>query len=88
MLMRHMAHAGHLGEWFALEAQERDQGAVLDNQHDDRLCLGRLSPSYHQLLRELAALLFGMSARESTRLLRTADRAAHRRGVSIPSAGR
>jgi hypothetical protein len=88
MLMQHMAQAGHLGEWFALEAQERDQGAVLDNQHDDRLRLGRLSPSYHLLLKELAVLLFGLPARESTRLLRIADRATHRRGAAIPSAGR
>lgn len=62
------------GEWLAIAASERDQGAILDNQHDDRLRLSRLSPSYRRLLQELAALSHGLGGTASRKLLGMADR--------------
>lgn len=88
MLKRHVSQGGRLGEWFALEAHEQDQGAILDNQHDDRLCLGRLSSSYKLLLKELAMLLFGLPAGECARLMRAVNRKERRGNRPFPQTGR
>ncbi len=62
------------GEWLAIAASERDQAAILDNQHDDRLRLSRLSPSYRRLLQALAVLSHDLGGAATRRLLAMADR--------------
>ena len=74
LFARNLSNGAVSGDWLAIAAGERDQAAILDNQHDDRLRLTRLSPSYRRLLQEIALLSYGMGHKESGRLLRMADR--------------
>lgn len=78
VLARHFPPLAIQGEWYALNADERDHGVILDNQHEDTLRLNRLSPAYRALLLELAKTCFGLSAMEATRCLRMADKTAKR----------
>lgn len=73
LFTRNLPHGAVGGKWLAIAACERDQAAILDNQHDDRLRLSRLSSTYRQLLQEMAVLSCGMGYKESWRLLRMAD---------------
>lgn len=74
LLARHFPPLAIQGEWYALTADERNQGAILDNQHEDTLRLNRLSPSYRALLLELAKTCFGLSPAEAAHCLRMADK--------------
>lgn len=74
LVSKNLPQAAVEGKWYAVEAEERNTGVILDNQHDDRLRLSRLSSSYHALLKGLAWTAFGIPFKESTRCIRQADK--------------
>lgn len=88
LLMRFLPPSASLGEWYALSMEENNQGAILDNQHEDMLRLGRLSSSYHALLKELAYSGYGISKALSTRCIRMADKPARKNRFVQTEVGR
>ncbi len=88
MLLRSLPEQATPGQWYALEMDERDRGAMLNNQHEDTLRLNRLTPSYRALLAALARTCFGMTAIETARALRDADKRKYRPRPSLAGTGR
>lgn len=63
-----------LGSWYALMHDEKNMGAIYDNQHDDTLRLLPLSSSYHKLLASLAYSIYGIPIKQCYKLIRSSDK--------------